>query len=257
MFRPLAHRSVLPMVLGATALVLALTLAPRPAPAGDMTEEQRQQVEEVVRDYLRRNPEVLVEAIRALQAKEEAAEQEKARQAIVDRKDELLNDGYSPVGGNPDGDVTVVEFFDYRCGYCKRVFPSLQKLMKEDGNIRYVFKELPILGPDSVVAARAAMAVWTLDKTKYMAFHTAAMESRGALTEAKVLRLAKEAGLDAEAVAKAMKDPEVDKKFLQTRHLAASLGITGTPAFVIGDTLVPGAVSIEALKQHIANARKG
>jgi len=242
--------------LVAALIFTAMTLQPTTAVAG-MNETERQAVEEVVREYLRKNPEVLVEAIRALQEKEEAAEREKAKRAILEKRDALINDGYSPEGGNPNGDVVIVEFFDYRCGYCKRVFPSIQRLLKEDGNIRYVFKELPILGPQSVTAARAAMAVWKLDKSKYMAFHSAAMKSRGALTEAKVLRLAEEAGMDSDAVAKAMKDASIEKSFRDNHRLAASLGITGTPAFVIGDTLVPGAVGIDALKRYVADARKG
>ena len=149
---------------------------------------------------------------------------------IIGRQDELLNDPASPVGGNPDGDVTLVEFFDYQCPYCKTIFPSIQELLAEDRKLRFVFKEIPVLGKDSVFAARAALAARR--QGKYLEFHMAVMSAKGKLTEAKVMRLAKTAGLDVDRL---------------RRDMAGR---------TIGDTQVPGAVEIDTLKTLIARARQ-
>ncbi len=184
-------------MLGAVLAVLVLGAFPAAAAEDALSPEQKRAVEEVVREYLRRNPEVLLEAIGALRAKRDAEQQTNVRKNLVSLRGELENDPTSPVGGNPRGNVTIVEFFDYQCPYCKRVFPSVQNLLKTDGNIRYVFKEFPILGPQSVVAARAALAAWKLDRDKYVAFHAALMQSTGRLSKRKILDVAAESGLDA------------------------------------------------------------
>ncbi len=234
-------------------------LAALPALAAEdaLSPRQKQAVEEVVRDYLLRNPEVLVEAIRALRTRQEAEDRNKVQKNLASLRGELENDPTSPVVGNPRGDVTIVEFFDYRCGFCKRVFPSLMTLMNSDGNIRYAFKEFPILGPDSVVAARAALAVWKLDKTKYQAFHAALMESRGELPERKVMKIAAKKGLDVGKLRKIMADPGIERVIQRNYQLAKALAITGTPAFVIGKRLVRGAIDLETMEQLVAEARKG
>jgi len=153
--------------------------------------------------------------------------------------------------------VTIVEFFDYQCPYCKRVFPAVQTLLKTDGNIRYVFKEFPILGPQSVVAARAALAAWKLDRDRYVPFHTALMQSRGRLSERKILDVAAEIGLDVERLRAAMADPGIDKVLARNAELARALDINGTPAFVIGEKVVPGAVDLETLTALVSQARGG
>ena len=173
---------------------------------------------------------------------------------IVARQDELLNDPASPVGGNPDGDVTLVEFFDYQCPYCKTIFPSIQALLAEDRNLRYVFKEFPILGRASVFAARAALAARR--QGKYLEFHTALMPAKGKLTEARVMRLAKTAGLDVDRLRRDMADGTVDATIRRNLELADGLGIFSTPVFIIGDTQIPGAVEIDTLKVLIARARQ-
>ncbi|MCH8212737.1 MAG: DsbA family protein [Proteobacteria bacterium] len=173
---------------------------------------------------------------------------------IVARQDELLNDPASPVGGNPDGDVTLVEFFDYQCPYCKTIFPSIQALLAEDRNLRYVFKEFPILGRASVFAARAALAARR--QGKYLEFHTAVMSARGKLTETRVMRLAEKVGLDVDRLRRDMADGTVDAMIRRNLELADGLGIFSTPVFIIGDTQIPGAVEIDTLKVLIARARQ-
>jgi protein-disulfide isomerase len=238
--------------------VLFILAVPSAMAAEDaLSPRQKQAVEGVVRDYLTRNPEVLVEAIRALRAKQESEDRNKAQKNLASLRGELENDPTSPVGGNPRGDVTIVEFFDYRCGFCKRVFPTLMTLMKSDGNIRYAFKEFPILGPDSVVVARAALAVWKLDKAKYLAFHSALMNNRGELPERKVMKIAANNGLDVGKLRKIMADPDLEKMIRKNYQLAEALAITGTPAFIIGKRLVRGAIDLETIEQLVAEARKG
>ncbi len=160
------------------------------------------------------------------------------------------------MAGNAEGDITIVEFFDYRCGYCKRVFPAIQELIETDGNIRYVFKEFPILGPDSMVAARAAQAVWFIDPDRYLDFHAALMGARGGLSEDRVLDIAAKAGLDRDAVKKGMDDPRVAEALADNLGLGRVLGVNGTPAFVIGGELVPGAIDLDAMKERVAEARR-
>ena len=172
---------------------------------------------------------------------------------IVGRQDELLNDPASPVGGNPDGDVTLVEFFDYQCPYCKTIFPSIQALLAEDRNLRYVFKEFPILGKASVFAARAALAAHR--QGKYLEFHMAVMPAKGKLTEARVMRLAKTAGLDTDRLRRDMADGTIDDMIRRNLELASALNVNGTPAFVIGDKIVRGAIDLAALKKLISQAR--
>ena len=240
------------------AFVLALgVLALAPARAADpLTSDQVQQVEKVIRDYLLRHPEVLVEAMQSLEAQQKLAEAEQNRARIGASRAALLEDPDSFVAGNPKGDVTVVEFFDYRCPYCKQVHPVVRDAVAKDGKVRLVLKEFPILGPDSLMASRAAVAA-LLQKDKYLAFHDALMGLRGALAEATVLQTAKEVGLDADKLKADMKDPRVDRILRANHALAETLAITGTPAFVIGDELVSGALPPERLRELIRKARTG
>ena len=247
------------MIFGGTVRILvallALTIA-APVTAGDsLTPEQKSEVEKTVREYLLNNPGVVLEAIDAFRAKQEAKDKDRSKAIIAAHRGKLENDPNSPVGGNPKGDVTMVEFFDYRCGYCKRVFPAVVELLNTDGNIRYVFKEFPILGDASVFAARAALAAWKLDKDKYFAFHTALMGAKGSLSEDNVMKIASDNGLPVADLRKAMEDPEIDEDLKKNSGLAQALGITGTPAFIIGDDLIPGAVSLETLKKLVALQR--
>lgn len=223
--------------------------------ADTLSAGQKTEVEQVVREYLLKNPNVIVEAINELQRRDEAAAAQKQRDTMKNMSAELTSSPNDPVMGNPDGDVTMVEFFDYRCGFCKRVFDDVQTLLKEDGNIRYVLKEFPILGDDSVFASRAAMAVWLNQKSKYAAFHTAMMSSKGALSNDKVMELAKASGVDTTALPEQMNDPKVDETLSSTQAQAQALGLTGTPAFIIGSNVAPGAIPLVAMKQLVDAAR--
>jgi protein-disulfide isomerase len=220
------------------------------------TAEQKAALHQLVREVLVSNPEILIEAMNALETKQQAEAGKAAKAAIVANRKAIFEDGVSYVAGNPQGDVTIVEFFDYRCGYCKQVQPSLMTLLKEDSKVRLVLKEMPVLGPESVVAARAAVAAMEQDKGgKYLAFHNAMMEFRGQITEAEIFRLAGKAGLDTGKLKADMASPKVEQVLRANLALADTLGIQGTPGFVIGDQLVPGAIPLDTLRQLVKEAR--
>jgi protein-disulfide isomerase len=234
--------------------VAALTLAlPPPAQADDLTSAQRKAVDVMIHDYLLNHPDVLIEAIRKAEDKMKADQDHMAVQALQKRHQQVFDDPASPVGGNPHGDVTLVEFFDYQCPYCKEVEPSLEKLTAQDHGLRVVFKEFPVLGPASITAARAALAAQK--QSKYDAFHVAMMAAKGRITDQTVYAVAGSVGLDLTRLKHDMADPAVAKQIKANLDLADALGITGTPAFIIGDRIIPGAVDLDTLKQDIADAR--
>jgi len=222
-----------------------------------MSEAQKAAFEQLVHDYIMNNPQVILDSVRAHQ--DAAAEAEKAaqQQNLVHMREQIENGKLSPVGGNVDGDVTVVEFFDYRCGYCKRVHDTVMDTIKSDGKVRLVYKEFPILGPDSVVAAHAALGVFFTNKDKYFAFSDALMRAKGSLNEDRILQIAESIGLDPKAVKKSMTDPRIETELRHNMALAESLNIRGTPAFIVGQTLVPGALDRKTLTNLIEDARKG
>ena len=238
------------------AAIIALSTPMMAHGADALSDAQKGEVEQLVREYILNNPEIVREAIIELQRREELAKAAAAGQALKSMQDDLVSNPNDPVMGNPDGDVTVVEFFDYRCGFCKRAFDTVQTLLKEDGNIRYVLKEFPILGPDSVFASQVAMAVWLHQKDKYQDLHVALMSARGGLNKEKVLGLAEEVGVDIKALQDQLDDPRIGETFEATRAQARALDITGTPGFVIGEHIAPGAVPLEALKEMVALTRK-
>jgi len=221
-------------------------------PVFDAREERA--IREIVADHLRQNPEIILEAVRLLRERQARAEDDRRRQAILRLRDRLERDPNSPVGGNPDGDVTIVEFFDYRCPYCKRVAPTVRELLERDGNIRLVYKEWPILGPDSEFAARAALAA--REQGRYPEFHDRIMGLKR-VDEASVLAAARELGLDVARLRADMRSPETERHLAETMELAERLGITGTPAFVVGEELIPGMADRATLEQLVARAREG
>lgn len=248
-------------VAGAFVIMAAL-VGPVPAQEGpengeqqsQFTEAQREEIGRLVREYLIRNPEVLEEAIRALQARREEERRAAAEVALRENRDALLRNEDSPVGGNPNGNVTIVEFFDYQCGFCKRAFPEMQAAVEADGNVRVVYKEWPVLGPASVFAARAALA--SRAQGKYEAFHNALMGFDGQLSNEIVMQIAASVGLDVARLQEDMQSPEVDGILRRNHELAQALGIEGTPAFVIGDELIPGAIGEQQFRTHIDRARE-
>lgn len=215
---------------------------------------QREQLKTLVREYLLENPEVIAEAIGKLQEKEEAKKDKERAATIAMHKQEMVNPKEQTVIGNLQGDVTIVEFFDYNCGYCKSMFNDMISVVKADGKIKVVTKEFPILGPSSVTASKAALA--SRNQRKYSEFHQALISYKGALSEAAINTVAKSVGMNIEKLQEDMKDSELDKIIDQNRKLAQDLGITGTPALLIGDTFIGGAIDKDRLLSYIAAARK-
>ena len=213
------------------------------------------EIEKIVRDYLMREPEVIYQAIQELQKRQQAAEAERQKATITERADEIFRSPLDPYAGPADGDVTLVEFFDYRCGYCRSMANNLRSLVDTDDNLRFVFKELPVLGPDSVVAAKAALAAAKIDHDKYYDFHMALMQSKD-LGRETILTIAAGKGYDRDALSAEMDAAWVQERLDANHALAESLGINGTPSFVIGSTLIPGAVDIGRLAQLVQDERK-
>jgi protein-disulfide isomerase len=237
-------------------LLAGITLAASAAAtsADEPSDLSVEQVEKIVREYLMREPEVVYQALEELQRRQAEAAAARQHAAIVENRSELLDDSASPVGGNPDGDVTLVEFFDYRCAYCRRVVSSMRALLDEDRELRVVFKELPVLGPDSERAARAALA--SRRQGGYVPFHFALMAAED-LSPRGIRAAAEAVGLNADRLEVDMASPEVNAAIEANFALAEELGIEGTPAFVIGTKLVPGAVDRARLEQLIREARSG
>ena len=237
------------------ALAAVLTLA-APAMADDaLSAEQRAAVEALIERYIAENPEKIIESVREHNRREEEARVAAAEGNLVALRDEILNDPASPVAGNPDGDVTVVEFFDYRCGYCKRSLDMVLAILEDDPGVRVVFKEFPILSPQSRQAAKAALAARA--QGAYLPFHVALMGARGAFEDEQIFEIADEVGLDVDRLAADMAAPEVEAQIDAVAALASALDINGTPTFVVGGEIIRGAVDIEAMRAAIAARRAG
>ena len=222
--------------------------------AAEIPPEQRQAIEGIIHDYLMQNPDVLIEALRGAEDKLNREADAKASKVLTDRRNEIFDDPATPVGGNPRGDVTIVEFFDYRCPYCKQVLPALQTLVKDDRNLRFIYKEMPVLGSVSVTAAHAALAAQR--QGKYEVFHNAMMGTKGQISDETVFKVAGSVGLDIDRLKQDMTAPEIERAIKSNLALADALNIRGTPGFIIGNRIVPGALDLETLKDMIADARK-
>ena len=246
----------------AAALTLAAGLAAAlPATAQDfdfsaMTPEQREAFGTQVREYLLENPQVIMEAVNALENRQAEQQAVADQQIVADKADALFRDGFSYVGGNPDGDITIVEFSDYRCGYCRRAFPEVEELIESDGNIRFIMKEFPILGEASVTSSRFAIAtLMEAGDEAYKAVHDALITLEGEPSEPVLRRLADTLGLDAEAIIARMSDEEVTRRIQETRELATRLQINGTPSFVFGDQMLRGYVPLDGMRQLVDQIR--
>lgn len=215
--------------------------------------ENKAAIEEIIRNYILEHPEVVDEALQKLEQREQAQAAAQQKQAIRQAGEALRHDPDSPVIGNPEGDVVIVEFFDYRCPYCKQVAESLRKVVKEDGKIRLVMKELPILSQESYLAATAALAAHA--QGRYEDFHFALMTEPGTLSEETVFAVAEDLGLDLDRLRADMGSPKIARALEEVYALAQKIGVRGTPAFVIGEEFIPGAISIEAMKEKVAAAR--
>lgn len=238
----------------ATFAAVCVFALPALAQAPGAAAQDRAAIEKIVHEYLVQNPEVLLEAMTELRRRQEAAAADASKQTLAMRKAEIFDDPDSPVGGNPNGNVTIVEFFDYHCGYCKQVHEPLLTMLGEDKQLRIVYKELPILAPESRIAAAAALAANR--QGRYVDMHNALMAARGKLTKDRILALAKEMKLDVGKLAKDMELPEIEAAIDRNLQLATALGVEGTPAFVIGDLVAPGALDISQLRKLVADARR-
>ena len=248
--------SALPFRTLAFASIATLGLALAPVPAAAVSETDRPAIEKMIREYLMKNPEVLREAITELEKRMKAAD-DKRRSEVLKESRALIED--SPRGvviGNPKGDIVLVEFFDYNCGYCKRALDDMVNLVKADPKLKVVLKEFPVLGQSSVDAARVAIAVRMQDSTKYLEFHRKLLLGRGEITRERALAVAKEAGLDMARIERDLKSPEINATLEESAELAEKLGISGTPTYVIANEVVPGAVGFALLKGKIDAVRK-
>ena len=238
-------------VLAGSALALVATSAL--AADKTFTDEQTQAIEKTIHNYLVTHPEVLIEAMQALDKKEAAASKAKARKVIENNAEVIFHDPTTYVAGNPDGDVSIVEFFDYQCGFCRANFEPLRQTVKKDGNVRFVLKEWPVLGPASLTAAKAAMAA--RKQGKYLELHNALYELKGGLTEERIFDTAAKVGLDLTKLRKDMKDPDIEKALKRNDKLAQVLGFEGTPSFVIGKDAYKGLLHPNEIEEYVARAR--
>ncbi len=253
-----------PMLAG-LGLVAALPAPPAAfaqAPAAQAADtrafspEQKRAIEEIVKDYLIANPEVFLEVQQSLEAKMETIQAERIKAAIAQNARDIYHSAYAPVAGNPKGDITVVEFFDYNCGYCKRGFPELAKLIDKDSKVRVVFKELPILSKGSEEAARVALAARL--QGKYWEVHRALLESKGQANESVALKIAEKLGLDMAKLKKDTESSEIKAEIERVRELATKMGINGTPHFLVGDRGIAGAPEdlYEQLAKNVTELRQ-
>ena len=243
-------------LLAAAAATVTLAL---PAAAFDisaMSDSERQDFGEQVRAYLLENPQVIMEAVNLLEEQQAVAQEQADLTMVSDNADAIFDDGYSFVGGNPDGDITLVEFLDYKCGYCKRAHGEVAKLLETDGNIRLIVKEFPILGEQSLMASRFAIS--TLIAEGPEAYHTlndALMTMNGDLSVEVLSRLANMLGFDADKIVAGMDSDEVTQRIVDTRALAQRLQITGTPTFVMHDEMLRGYLPYDQMMQMVDEKR--
>ena len=241
----------------AAAVLLALAGA-APAVAESFSADQREEIGKIVKDYLLTHPEVMQDVMAELEKRQQAAETEKHRSAIVENKATLFSSPHQVVLGNPQGSVTMVEFFDYNCGYCKRAMSDMLDLIKNDSNLKFVLKEFPVLGEGSVDAARVAVAARMQDSSgkKYIEFHQKLLGGRGGADKMRALAVAKEVGFDMPRLERDMGSDEVKKTIEENMKLAEALGVNGTPSYVVGQEVVVGAVGLDALREKIGAERK-
>jgi protein-disulfide isomerase len=249
--------SLLRLFAATTAVLLAVLLLP--AAAQSISPAQRKEIEAIIKDYLVKNPEVLQEAYMELEKRQAVAEAAKHQSAVKDHAEALFNSKRQVVLGNPKGDVTMVEFFDYNCGYCKRALSDMLELMKGDPKLRVVLKEFPVLGEASLEAARVSVAARMQDATgkKFLDFHQKLLGNRGSISRAQALSAAKDAGFDMSRLERDAASDEPKATVEESFKLADALGLSGTPSYVIGSEVVVGAVGLVNLQQKVNAARCG
>lgn len=236
------------------ASVTALSTVFASLPAHALDEQQKKEMGEFIKQYLIENPEIMLEVQDALERKQYATRNAKAAEAVADNKKAIFESKFDLALGNPDGDVTLVEFFDYNCGYCKRAMADMDKILKGDKKVRRP-QGVPILGPESVAAHRVSNAVKLLAPAKYPEFQRTLLGGRGRANEDSAMEVATSLGLKEADIRKSMAENPNDEQVQETYKLATSLGITGTPSYIVGDEAVFGAVGADPLKEKIANMR--
>ena len=249
-----------PLAAAALAVVALVGLAFVSLPfaqaqTSSFTDAEREEIGDVVREYLLANPEIVLDVLNELQRRDEQAEAERSRAAIIANSSALYENPDTPFIGNPDADVVLVEFFDYNCGFCKRMLEPVMQLVEDDPNLRIVLKEFPILGPESMVAARAALAMER--QGLYTEYHNALMTYRGRLDEAIILDTAVRVGGDLDQLQQDMDDPAIMEQIQRNIQLAQAIGVNGTPAFVIDDQIIPGAIGYPVLRDLVERSREG
>lgn len=230
--------------------------------ASSFNDQQIKQLHQIIHDYIVNNPQVLVEASQVLQQQEMAKAKSKTQQAVAKNTKSLFNSPNSPTVGNHNGDVTLIEFLDYQCAHCKEMASTVESLIKADPKLRIVIKELPIFGGSSKYAAQASIAAIKQGDSKFIAFHKGLLQTNNALSNEKILELAKNAGLDTKRLEADMKNKAVEDQINDNFKLAQELGLLGTPAFIVADRsgshveYIPGSVSLDTLQQTITQVRK-
>jgi protein-disulfide isomerase len=245
------------LILGFSILSMIMVrsgLAQQPPAEESRNATEKMAVEMIVKEYILQHPEVLVESVRLYQDRERAAQRQRSREAAVANLHDLQQDPSSPVTGRESG-VTIVEFFDYRCGYCKRAEPAVLKLLAEHPDVRFIFKEFPILGPESSLAAKASLAA--ARQGAYLKFHQALMGLTGSITMNTIEELAGKQGLDVSKLKVAMESPEVQSALARNRDLGAKLGVNATPTFVVGSELISGAIDTATFERLVAQEKPG
>lgn len=246
-------RSTIRNTFRAAAITLSIGIVCGPAFALDAKEKE--EIGAFIREYLIANPEILYDVQEALQAKQELEQQEQARLAIASASDVIFQSPHDLVLGNPNGNVTVVEFFDYNCGFCKRAMRDMQEMIATDPEVRFVLKEFPILGEDSMDAHRVSMALQRIAPEHANTFHMELLGGRGRADEARAIEVATGLGVDEAELRQAMEDPAISQTINETYQIADSLGISGTPSYIIGDEAVFGAVGLGPLTAKVENVR--
>lgn len=241
--------------VAAALIFAAIPVASWAADPPAVSEAQRATIETVVHDYLLKHPEIIIQAVEAYQANEQAAKDKAAQEQLAKRSADLLHDPSSQTAGNPNSDCTIVEFFDNQCPFCQANEPELQKLLKQDGRVKLILKEFPILGPTSQIASKAALA--SVKQGKYAEFHAALLAHKGHYEKAAIVdEIAKSVGLDLDRLHKDMESPDVLQALDRNLELGRALNVTGTPGFVIGNQIISGASSVDDLKKYIAESCK-
>ncbi|MEX3008825.1 DsbA family protein [Hoeflea sp. TYP-13] len=239
--------------IGAALAAIVITISP--LPAGALDDTQKEEIGQFIREYLIQNPEILFEVQAAYEAKQELIQREQSKQVIAKSRDAIFNSPNNVVLGNPDGDVTIVEFFDYNCGFCKRAMKDMEEIIANDPNVRFILKEFPILGEDSIAAHRVSTALMRIAPEKYEEFHFELLGGRERATEDRAIEVAKSLGVDENALRKEMEDEAITESFREAYQIADGLGISGTPSYVVGDEAVFGAVGMPTLLSKVANLR--